>query len=164
MWRIVLLNASIVCLFSQNLPHLIAESKSIGKLAVNGSLNPDAIPDSTAWEVFLHTMALGTHATAEERRLQRLRVSRAQLDPRDFEALHRVLATFHEKLSVFNARASEARKVGPLEPKWTVELIQLRGKARQEILGALSDDGRTRLNIHVNSLKPNIKIFGMAGK
>lgn len=131
---------------------------------VDGSVNPELIPDLTAYRLYLLTVSRPSNATDSEVRRQSAQILRLGISDADRKVLISSLQNFktlyNDWIESFNQRAKAAWDAQ--ETLDTQTYLAQRDQIVQSTLdglqAGLSHDGWVRLNAMVKSEKKNMKI------
>ena len=131
---------------------------------VDGSITPDQIPDSLAYQHFLTAIAAHPFASAGEQARQAAQLSPLGLSPADRQTLIAGLASFRTQLDGIQSTLASVTP-GPAAP---AQLMDLRTQASslvattlQSIRQSLTADGVNSLDQYVKThVKARIRIYG----
>jgi len=127
-------------------------------LAVDGSKNPEQVPDRIAYYHFIQSHAQNAKATESDRRRLAIRLKHLGLSPEDYASLETLLSEVKPDLDIANSmqRGASPDPVGAkLHRDRALDL------ARETLNNMLSLDGKARVTQFVRErVKPGIKIYG----
>jgi hypothetical protein len=155
------------------LPAHVLSTHVVGRLAagvIDGSQNPQQIPDSTAYRLVLINVSEGPNPTEEQKARQLAFLRASGLDNNDIEAALPVLAKFKSEYSDLISRYNEsvaASNASGRSPNVTAFLYQrdtLVQSTRDALGVALSADGMTSLHAHVQHEKTKMKVVAKEGQ
>lgn len=131
---------------------------------IDGSVQPDLIPDSTAYRLFFITVSTGTNPKAEEKARQAAFLKSAGLSDEEIEAAVPVLTNFNAEyanlIATYNASVAAANAIGN-EPDLAGflqrrdQLVQLTRDGLGAVIGA---EALIHFNAHVQQEKRNIRV------
>jgi len=134
---------------------------------IDGSKNPELIPDDVAYRMVFVGVAEREDSTEAEKARFRAKIASAGLDDEDSEALFRVLAAFQKQVDALNAQAQEIRVRSPIPLAGTpdyqqlVELSKKRQPVFREAMSALparlSLEGAAKFQTYVQNEKRRMK-------
>jgi hypothetical protein len=133
---------------------------------IDGAVNPDLIPDSLAYRLYLVAVSTGSNPTEAEQERQHAHLMKTGLNDADRQILVSVLSDFRAKYDAlvngYNelARAASARNQTGDVSVLLKELDDLVQSTRDTINGRLSSAGAARLHSFVLSEKKNMKVQG----
>jgi len=136
---------------------------------VDGAKNPELIPDSTAYRVWLVTVSLPSNATDKERAFQQAHLRKLQLSGADYSTLLSVLSDFKDQYLTLIASFNESAKAALLHGSQPDQqsFLQLRddlvSSTRASIAQRLSPDGAARVEAHVQGEKSHIQLHTTGG-
>ena len=162
-------------LFAQQLPTASVASSTYHVHAgsmqeIDGSGNPELIPDATAYRLFFVVASTMPNPRAEEYARQRAHVGKIHLREDDNQQLIPVLNSFRvqyaDLIKRYNAIAEAAALKGNVpDNSWVLTqrdaLVQ---NTREQLNRVLTQDGAARLQEHIQREKRGIKIFRPASK
>ena len=128
---------------------------------VDGSKNPELIPDSTAYRLFLLNHSVRANSSEEDRKIQSAHLAKVGLDVNDWQPVLTVLASFRSQydawLSRYNAAATaQGENFNP------TSFLQQREDVVQSIRDmlkrSLSPVGMLRLDAHVQTEKKFMQV------
>ena len=136
---------------------------------IDGSVNPELIPDAVAYGLLFLAVAEPENPTSEQRARAWAKISAAGLTETDFEALLLVLGKLHQEIGIINARLNQIRDHGSLDDPSSPDValaIQL-GMQFNKLLAEtttilptrLSRDGIERLHSHLQNAKRGMKVL-----
>lgn len=131
---------------------------------IDGSVNPELIPDLTAYRLYLLAVSKPQNPTDSQKRHQAAQLGMIGIQEGDRQTILAVLAnfrsqyeslirTYNEIATAANARG-ESADPGPLER----QIDQLTQSSHDELRGAMTAGGWARLDARVQSEKKNMKI------
>jgi hypothetical protein len=135
---------------------------------VDGSKNPELIPDHVALRALIQTIVVPSQPTDDERKQFELRTARMDLTEEDSELLLTELGRFHDQMMIQKARIEAARPRSVASANEVAIGIYAGEQARlgdmivglyNSLLGSLSRDGATKLREHLAYVKTRMKIF-----
>ena len=136
--------------------------------AIDGSKNPELIPDRAALRSLLLAISVPPNPDQEETARLRMRVGRMNLDESDIGVLVQELGRFHGLVTAQRARIDQSRATAklvsnPAALRWFMdednELNTLAEDAYDNLLRELSAEGSTKLREHLDYVKTKIKIY-----
>lgn len=137
---------------------------------VDGSKNPELIPDSTAYRLWLLTVSLPPNATDADRTLQQAHLSKLRLlADADRLALLSVLTEFKSKYLALVGNFNEAETAALLKGNHADKASFLRQRealvsdTRITIKQLLTPDGADRVDAHVKGEKQHMQIHTTGG-
>lgn len=136
---------------------------------IDGSKNPELIPDEVAYGLFFLAVAEPENATDEQNARARAKITGAHLSEEDTLALLGTLAEFQKQINVLDSRAAEVHdralipQPGSSEWQQLVELNNQRDQLVANTIAALqsrlTEDGMRRLYGYLQGAKRGMKIF-----
>jgi hypothetical protein len=136
---------------------------------VDGAKNPELIPDSTAYRLWLVTVSLPPNATEKERTFQQAHLKKLQLTDADNLKLLSVLTEFKSQYLDLIGRYNESAKAALRHGGQTDEkpFLQQRddlvSSTRDEIAQRLTHEGAARIEVHVQGEKNHIQLHTTGG-
>lgn len=136
---------------------------------IDGRLNPELIPDSTAYRLFFIAAGELPTATTERKRLQGLFLHRFGFQQSDEDSITRVLQEFKIQYAVLlnQFNAAESARVQSGAPSQTDQFVTQRDalvqSTRDELQRALSVDGMTRFDDVIKSEKRKMTVSATGG-
>ena len=141
---------------SADLPHNHATADD----NIRGALNPELIPDNTAYRLFFVTSNLKAQATQVEISAQQARLRATGLQGSDIAALSLVLADFSTRytdlIKAYNDTVAESTTTSTSPPSYSDFLMRrdaLVQSARDRLHQVLSSDGAAILDNHIRTEK-----------
>ncbi|GEM_PF-2000563 len=131
---------------------------------IDGSKNPELIPDLTAYRLVLLNVAVEANATESVRKRQKAFLKPVGLSDQDFQTLLPILDGFRADYSVllsdYNAEvaAADAMRATPNLKAFLTKRDALVESVRQRLQAALSLDGTRRFYAHVTAEKQRMKV------
>jgi hypothetical protein len=132
---------------------------------IDGSKNPELIPDATAYRLWLVTVSTLPNATEQERMGQKAHLAKLQLkNASDYLSLQTILSEFKSQyVSLINrynesATAALAHGLNPDEALFLQQRNDLVFAARTAIAFRLSSEGVTLINTHVQDEKKHMQL------
>ncbi len=131
---------------------------------VDGAKNPELIPDSTAYRLWLVTVSLPANATDQQRTFQHAHLSKVQLNDGDYAALVSILTDFKNQylsmISQYNesSKATLLKGAQPDQKTFLQQRDNLVAFTRILIKQRLSPNGADRVEGHVQHEKHGITI------
>jgi hypothetical protein len=128
---------------------------------IDGSKNPELVPDSTAYRLFLLNHSVPTNSSEEDRKIQSAHLAKAKLDVNDWQPVLTVLASFRSQydawLSRYNAAATGQGASFDPTPflQQREDLVQ---STRDMLKRSLSAVGMLRLDAHVQTEKKFMQV------
>ena len=126
---------------------------------IDGEKNPELIPDTTAFRLWLVTVSLVPNATAQDREFQEAHLATLRLTPLDHLALLPILTDFKIQYLNLIARFNDAAQKGVQNTKLfqaqTDDLVQ---STRATIARQLSAVGAANIEGYVQGEKRKIKL------
>jgi hypothetical protein len=125
---------------------------------VEGAKNPELIPDSMAYRLWLVTVSLPPNATEKERTFQQAHLKKLQLTDADNLELLSVLTEFKSQylglIGRYNESAKAALRHGGQadEKSFLQQRDDLVSSTRDAIAQRLTHDGAARIEIHVKAI------------
>jgi hypothetical protein len=151
-------------------PHSVAAMSQLPAGMIDGSKNPEQIADSTAYRLFLRTVAETSNPTPERKARQLSFLKQAGLDDNDTKAAVPVLARFKAQyddlIKQYNQSVDEANKNGTAPDITTFlsqrdELVQ---STRDALNQAVSSSGMLNFHAHVQRQKSGMKVAAKEGQ
>jgi hypothetical protein len=137
---------------------------------VDGAKNPELIPDSTAYRMWLVTVSLPPNATEQERTFQQAHLKKLQLtNSVDHLALLSILTEFKSQYLSLIARYNEAAKAALLNGGQADEKLFLQQRddlvssTRAAIARQLAPESAARVDAHVQGEKKQIRLHTAGG-
>lgn len=148
---------------NQQVAQAPSEHKTIAG-AIDGSTNPELIPDSVAFRMFYRALWEPVTATTDQTARQRAKVSRAQLSESDLGQMFSSMAAFGTNLVAFEKDVHATQAYGPgLSSEqisaFTAQRDALVASTTAELQAHLSADGMERLSLLIRSEKKNMTIL-----
>lgn len=149
---------------AQNSPphqHVVAATTII-----DGSKNPELIPDATAYRMWLLTVSLPANPTEQDLNAQQAHLAKLQLATRDYLTLQGILVDFKSRYVELINRYNESAKAQGIQADQTLflqqrdDLVQI---TRTTINLRLPPDAATRVNAAVQGHKRFIQIHTSQG-
>lgn len=122
---------------------------------ISGERTPELIPDDTAWEVFLQSVSVPTGATATAVASAMHKYKSAGLGSEDSEKVIKILHEFRDRAQALTA---ESRESGVSRQEVHGRYVSLLGATRLRLLAAMSEDGKAKLERHVQAIKSRITL------
>ena len=144
---------------SVDLTHNHQQSK-----VIDGSVNPELIPDLTAYRLYLLTVSRPTNPTDQEKKHQTAQLARIGLTESEKQSMISILASFHDQyqkmVASFNVEASAAWSRGEHTNAtlFKQQRDQLVENTRGTLKSVLSADGWNKLDAHVHAQKKGMRI------
>jgi hypothetical protein len=145
------------------------QSHHVDVTVVDGAKNPELIPDSTAFRLWLVTVSPSSNSAEKDRAFQQAHFNQLQLLGADRLALMSVLTEFKTQYADLIARYNESAKAGLLNGTQvdTKAFLQQReelvSNTRIAIKNRLSSEAADRVEAHVQREKSRIKIHTTGG-
>ena len=136
---------------------------------IDGSKNPELIPDSTAYRLYLVTISELPNATAKDRTRQQSHLGMIGLQEIDRQRLITVLADFKSQYLALidrynqSATAALARNEQPNQNLFSQQRDDLVQSTRDALKLALTANGMARFNAQVQAEKAHMKIHTTNG-
>ena len=136
---------------------------------VDGAKNPELIPDSTAYRVWLITVSLPPNSTEKQRVFQQAHLRKLQLTSEDSLALLSVLEDFKTKYLSLIASYNESAKAALLhgsqsdQESFLQQRDDLVSSTRDAIAQRLTHEGAARIETHVQGEKSHIQLHTTGG-
>jgi hypothetical protein len=134
---------------------------------IDGSKNPELIPDTVAYRLVLLAIAEPENATDAQQARFRAKISSAHLIEDDIQILLGILGPFQNQMDALTAQANQILARDPLPFAGTPDYQSLTGLSRQRetifnqamsaLPARLSADGAARLQAYVESAKRGMK-------
>jgi hypothetical protein len=134
---------------------------------IDGSKNPELIPDTVAYRLVLLAIAEPENATDAQKARFRAKIAGARLSEDDIQMLLGILGTFQNQMDALTAQANQILVRDPLPFAGTPDYQSLTGLSKQResifnqamsaVAARLSADGVARLQAYVESAKRGMK-------
>lgn len=134
---------------------------------IDGSKNPELIPDEVAFRMLFLAVAEPESATEQQKARARAKIASAGLSDQDTAAFLTLLAEFHKKMSSVLAQNEEIRVRNPFPSPYGTDWpqgVQLRKQMEQNVADTLaalparlSAEGMTKLRTHLENVKRGMK-------
>ena len=102
------------CVFAVGTPAQISSPHVHNVSIVDGSKNPELIPDSTAYRLYLHNLSVPANASEEQVKAQSSRLAKLNLSVSDYGQVLIILADFRSRYDAWigrwNAEAQQKRE------------------------------------------------------
>jgi len=134
---------------------------------IDGSENPELVPDSIAYRLYLLNVSIPANPTEEDRKIQSAHLAKAGVNVRDLQPVLAALAVFRSQydawLSRYNAAATaQGEKFDPTPfLQQREDIVQFTRDALQR---SLSAQGMLRLDTRVRAEKKFMKVVGIPMK
>jgi hypothetical protein len=131
---------------------------------IDGSVTPDAIPDMTAYRLYMAMVSRASSATDGEKKQQSAQLAKVGLQRADRDALLAVLVAFNSQyrnlIQSYNdeAKASSSRGDAPDQVSFLLQRDQIVRSAHDTLKATLSPDGWSRLDAFVKEEKKMMKV------
>lgn len=131
---------------------------------IDGAVNPELIPDSTAYRLFLLTVSTPPNPTDEQKKRQAAHLAKVGLGEKDLQALLPILSnfhvTYHELINSYNKAAMAAAAQGQRSDlnafyKQRDQLVQ---STHDAIKRGVSANAWDRFDIHIKGQKKRMRI------
>jgi hypothetical protein len=161
---LVALGSSAVAQLPDDLGPPAHEHSAMAAPMIDGSKNPELIPDSTAYRLFFVSVAESANPTPEETARHKAHLSRTGLKDSDKASLTNVLKEFKAQYSDLIKNYNDAAQVALLQgqaPDYGAFLRQrdaLVQSTRDKLKLALTPEGMTGLDAFVQGEKHKMKI------
>lgn len=136
---------------------------------VDGAKNPELIPDSTAYRLWLVTVSVPPNATEKDRTFQQAHLKKLQLTDADNLELRSVLTEFKSQYLSLIGRYNESAKAALLhggqadEKSFLQQRDDLVSSTRDAIAQRLTHEGAARIDTHVQGEKSHIQFHTTGG-
>jgi len=133
-------------------------------MVIDGAVNPELIPDSTAYRLWFVTVSRPANATEGETKHQAAQLGKIGLNSADLSALIPVLGAFNSQyrglFQSYNEEATAAWKRGesPDVASLRIQRDQIVQSIRDTLRSRLSADGYARLDAYVKAEKKTMRI------
>ena|SRR5258706_1424981 len=150
--------------FAQDISTWGEHARHSPSATIDGSTNPELIPDGTAYRLFLLTVAPVPDQSSSDEKRQRAHLRRIGLSERDNSAFLVIAGLFQARYADFIRRYNEAAEAAAAKgtaPEYETLLLErdsLVQDMRQRLQLALSPEGFQRLHAHVQQEKRAMKI------
>jgi hypothetical protein len=134
---------------------------------IDGSKNPELIPDIVAYRLVLLGIAEPENATDAQQARFRAKIASAQLNEDDLQMLLGILGTFQNQMDALTAQANQILARDPIPFAGTPDYQSLVGLSKQRepvfnqamsaLSARLSADGAAKLQAYVESAKRGMK-------
>lgn len=161
---IVLVLAFAVGTWAQAPPHQHPQLDPSQITIVDGSKNPELIPDSTAYRLYLVSVSELPNATAESRARQNSHLRLIGLGDGDLQTLVTILAEFKSQYLALidrynqSATAALAKGLQPDQKTFLQQRDDLVQSTRDAIKRTLTTDAVTRFDAHVQQEKKQMRV------
>lgn len=135
---------------------------------IDGAKNPELIPDEVALRMIVLAVAEPANATEEQKERARAKLNPIGLNEEDVAAFLNLLAEFRTQADALDKQVAEIRVRAPIPHPASVEYRQLVELGRQKhqlvtdcvaaLPARLSEDGLTKLSVHLPQAKRGMKI------
>jgi len=145
------------------------QHQHLNMTVVDGAKNPELIPDSTAYRLWLVTVSLPANASDTDRAIQEAHLKKVHLPSADHQQLLHVLTDFKSQYLDLIARYNEAAKNALLhggqadQAAFQIQREALVANARAAINVRLTQRGASNIDAHIQDQKKRMKIHTTAG-
>jgi hypothetical protein len=151
-----LLIATTIASWAQSPPH-----QHPATTVIDGAVNPNLIPDSVAYRLYLFTVSMRQSPTQVDQECQKAHLMRTGLSDADRQVFVGILSGFRTQYdaleAAYNALASANSTNANISTLLT-QLDDLVQSTRNAINAQLSSQGAARLNAFVIAEKANMKV------
>jgi hypothetical protein len=133
---------------------------------VDGSVNPELVPDDTAIRTLMRTLRIPLNPDAAALKEVSARIARANLSDADIEVVVRELGIFDMQAKEQETRIEAVRPSERADRAAIARYVEEQEKLRsimadqyQQILTSLSPEGAVKLQDHLSHVKSRIKIY-----
>ena len=136
---------------------------------IDGAKNPELIPDSTAYRLWLVTVSLPPNSTEKQRTFQQAHLKKLRLTGPDSPALLSVLTEFKSQYLSLIALYNESAKAALLngsqadQKGFLQQRDDLVSSTRAAIAQRLTQEGAARIDAHVQGEKSHIQLHATGG-
>jgi hypothetical protein len=133
-------------------------------IAVDGSKNPESIPDDVAYRHFLLAIAIHENPSQDELLRRSTLVARVGLSKADHDAFVSALGSLREELDAVDQARTSLTAASPISAFEEVQMQERRllDDAVARLRGVLSTEGRMKFDDHIRQyVKKRIKILGV---
>jgi hypothetical protein len=136
---------------------------------IDGAKNPELIPDSMAYRLWLIAVSLPPNATEKQQRFQQAHLRKVQLSSADYQEFLLVLTDFKTQYLNLIASYNKSAKAALLNggqadmQAFLQQRDDLVSSTRQEIALRLTYDGTARIDAHVQGEKKRIQLYTPGG-
>jgi len=146
------------------------QHQHLNMTVVDGAKNPELIPDSTAYRLWLVTVSLPANASDADRVIQQAHLKNVNLtNSEDHQQLINVLTEFKTQYLDLIAKYNESAKTALLQGGQLDQVVfqeqrdALVANARAAISSRLTPQGANRIDAHIQGQKIHMKIHTTTG-
>ncbi len=128
---------------------------------IDGSKNPELVPDSTAYRLYLLTVSIPANSTEQDRAAQQAHLSKVGLPVNDLQRTIAALAAFRSQYDAWVGRynATAAAQGNNFDPTPFLQQQEDIVQSTREVLRhSLSAIGMLKLHAHVQAEKRGMKV------